>query len=392
MLKRAMFSLLLLFGLVACVPTTPSTPVSTETPLPTSTRATATPFDETPQPSPTHQPIPTKIPTPIPTQATFTPTPETLIIVQPLWHVHTLLVAPGEPGRLYALQQTEIPSETGPWEKRVRLLISDDLGTEWRPFPGGLPPVQDRDCIVNINLDYAQEDALYASTCQGLYRWSGSEWQFLSPQKTGMVAVVYGQPQTVWATAPFPGHNGPVIRRSDDGGQTWMRADYGLIQFNGVANIGIDPRDTNALYAIIWPKYAGSYLRRGTADGQWQEMPIPSGVGVIGVGMTMDGGNGTLYVTVDTPTAQLWRSARPNTAAITDVPWELVHDFGRDASVQLLASGWSPDGLALYANISPLDWQPEGHARVGDEVLHWSPDGGQTWEAFPIPHEMTNGE
>jgi hypothetical protein len=292
--------------------------------------------------------------------------------------VRTLLVGPGEPGRLYALQAD---STLAAWPAtRARLLVSDDYGEHWGPFSGGLPP---GDCVVNVNLDYAQVDALYASTCQGLYRWSGSEWALLSPQQTGMVAVVYGDPQAVWATESFS--EGAAIIRSTDGGATWSPAPNPPVTFNGVANLGIDPRDANRLYAIIWPKYAGSYLRRGTAQGQWQKMPTPDNDSTIETGMTIDGATGALYVTLTFPRSEIWRSPNPSAPDTAQVSWELVHTFGRDARVDLLASGWSPSGLALYANIWPVTWQDEEILVMGAPVVHRSPDGGQTWAPLPIP-------
>lgn len=294
------------------------------------------------------------------------------------WEVRTLLVGPGQPGRLYVLladqAQASQPAE------RVRFLISDDNGASWSPFPGHLPA---EECVLNINLDYAIPDALYASTCQGLYRWSGSQWVLISPQETGMVAVVYGQPEIIWATGTF--ESGAAVLHSDDGGVTWMLAGSGLVSFNGVANIAVDPRDANTLYAVIWPKYDGSYLRRGTADGHWQTMPTPRGSAQIGTGMTIDGATGALYVAVLSPSSQLWRAPDPNAPDLADVHWELVHDFGEDVWVGLLGSGWSSEGLALYANVWPMQWLDESVAAVGESVLHRSLDGGQIWTALPVP-------
>jgi hypothetical protein len=156
-----------------------------------------------------------------------------------------------------------------------------------------------------------------------------------------------------------------------------------LLSFNGVANLGLDPRDSNTLYAIIWPKYAGSYLRRGTADGLWKTMPTPDGNRTIGMGMSIDGATGDLYVVVSPPEPQLWRSRNPDAPDVNDVQWELVHDFGPDVQVELLGSGWSPEGLALYANVWPLVWRDAGFAEVGPAEVHRSLDGGQTWAPLP---------
>jgi photosystem II stability/assembly factor-like uncharacterized protein len=359
-------------------------PAPTEPPAETVTPAAETvkPVPKTATPAPkTAKPVP-KTATPAP--KTATPVPKTATpAAEEAWQVRTLLAGPGEPGRLYVLQVDE--SSTAWPANQARLLVSDDYGQTWTPFAGGLPA---EGCVHNINLDYAalpqrgEPDALYASTCQGLFRWIDDTWGRVSPQATGMVAVVYGQPEVIWATQAFADGGGVI--RSDDGGQTWAPAGNGLVSFNGVANLGIDPRDSNSLYSIIWPKYAGSYLRRGTADGWWKTMPTPKKNSVIDTGMTMDGATGALYVIVPSPSAQLWRTRNPSAPDENDVLWELVHDFGRDVQVSLLASGWGPDGLALYANLWPLEWKDANLAEVGSPTVHRSLDGGGSWMALPI--------
>jgi hypothetical protein len=298
----------------------------------------------------------------------------------PVWQVETLLVAPGEPGRLYAL----LKDGSGPLRAfpaaDVRLMVSDDFAVTWAPFPGGLPVPAT--CMVSVNLDYAADDALYASTCQGLYVWDsqGKTWARRSDRLTNAVVVAYGQPDSVWAAA-----QGDGVIRSTDGGRTWQDASTGLTTFGGMANLGFDPRDNSTLYGIIRPQYAGSYLRRGTPEGRWQTMPTPLDNATIETGMTVAGGTGVLYVTTQVPPVGIWRSRKPNTADVADVQWELVHDFGANAQVSLLASGWGPQGLAIYANIWPLMPLAEGGASVGNPVLHRSLDGGQTWEPLATP-------
>jgi len=225
------------------VPATVTLPASSTPPTapPTVAAATSTPEKpiDTPvpaEPSPSAQPFESPLATP-----------------GPAWQVETLLVEPGEPGRLYALMK----DSSGPlWAfpaSNVRLMISDDYAVMWAPFPGGLPvPAA---CMVNVNLDYAATDALYASTCQGLYVWdvNGKTWVKRSDRLTDAVAVAFGQPNTVWAAA-----HGDGVIRSTDGGRTWQDASTGLTTFGGMANLGFDPRDNATLYGIIRPKYAGS--------------------------------------------------------------------------------------------------------------------------------------
>jgi hypothetical protein len=114
-------------------------------------------------------------------------------------------------------------------------------------------------------------------------------------------------------------------------------------------------------------------------------MPTPQNNSAIDTGMAIDGATGDLYVIVTSPHAQLWRSPSPNEPDLTAVQWEMVHDFGRDVQVELLASGWAPEGLALYANVWPLTWQEAGHAEVGAPVLQQSLDGGRSWMPLPAP-------
>jgi hypothetical protein len=366
-------------------------PTSTPRDTPTVRQATSTPsvgeLSPTALPATPSAPEPTSTqPPPVPTATEPIPSPQVEATATasatapqgPRRQVRTLLVGPGEPGLLYGLIG-ELPAGLGgggtSW-----LLVSDDYGETWADFPGGLPA---QDCVLNVNMDYATTDSLYASTCQGLYHWSGSEWMKLCSVETRMVSVVYGSPEVLWA-AGMGGAAGAILR-SNDGGVTWARADDGLIQFNGVATVALAPQDANILYAVIMPKYAGSYLRRGTSGGQWTTMPTPMGDSQIGVGLSIDGANGDLYVVVKSPTSQLWRSSNASTPDLAQVQWGLVHDFGRDVDVELLASGWSPQGLALYANLSPLEWEDEEWAEVGVPELFRSLDGGLTWAPLPIP-------
>jgi hypothetical protein len=299
---------------------------------------------------------------------------------QGTWQVATLLAAPGEPGRIYALVQ----DGSGPlWafpSSRVRLMISDDFAVTWAPFPGGLPVASD--CMVNVNLDYAAPDALYASTCQGLYAWNRdlAAWEQRSDRLTDVVAVAYGEPDTLWAAA-----HGDGVIRSGDGGRTWQDASDGLVTFGGMANLGIDPHDNNTLYGIIRPQYAGSYLRRGTAEDSWVTMPTPQDNATIETGMAIDGGSGALYVTTQLVPVGLWQSRNPATPNVDDAQWELLHDFGPNVQASLLASGWGPQGTALYANLWPLTPLAGGGAEVGAPVLHRSLNGGQSWQPLPTP-------
>ncbi|MBM4431776.1 MAG: hypothetical protein FJ026_15740 [Chloroflexi bacterium] len=141
------------------------------------------------------------------------------------------------------------------------------------------------------------------------------------------------------------------------------------------------------MYATINPYYAGGHLRRGTPDGRWVTMDTTALPGSVGSGITLDGATGHLYVSAGDNWEQIWRSPNPDAPDMSDIRWELVYHFGADKQVELLASGWSPQGLAVYANVYPLLRQPEGHNNLGEPVLYCSLDGGRTWAPLPIPQE-----
>ena len=391
------------------VPTSSAPPASTTTAVTPAANTTASPTrvsskpapslaaSDTPTVPPTRSPetptavaSATRAPLSSPVPVTLVPTPPAISVTLPIttWHTVTLLVGPGRPGRLYALQTADVARPTSDYTEAVRFLVSGDDGTSWSLFEGGLPTT-DVSCLANVNLDYATTDSLYASTCHGLYRWTG-KWQLISEQRTGMVAILYGRPNIVWATGKYPD---PYILRSEDGARTWQRADYDLDSFSGQFNLAIDPRDNKTLYSMINPKYAGSYLRRGDPTGHWVTMPVPER-GYTYVGMTIDGATGALYVATLIGAAeginahwQLWRTPNPTEPDMKNVRWELVHDFGEDSAgqwVMVLASGWSPQGLALYVrfdlgNCSPLQ------GIICTSLVQRSTDGGQSWTPLALP-------
>ncbi len=163
---------------------------------------------------------------------------------------------------------------------------------------------------------------------------------------------------------------------SKDGGTTWHNTSIGLYHNFGVANIAIDPRDGNTLYAIINPPYDGSYLRRGTTDGYWTNIPTPLNNSQIGSGMTLDRQTGALYVSVFNRVYwELWRTPNPTVADVNAISWEFVHRFIGYSGLTVLASGTSPQGLTLYVRLMN---------QGGKTEVQRSADGGKTWAPLNV--------
>lgn len=347
---------------IGSVPATPSEKGASA--MPAGQHPTATPTVTAITERPTAEPILAASATAAtPIQAAITEVP------QQQWRVANLMVGPG---RIYAfLVSTAQQEQVG---GAYQLLLSDDDGKTWSPFPGGLPAAP---CLNNVNLDYASRDSLYAGACQGgLYHWTGSDWALISQQRVSKLEVIYRKPEIMWSSDSWP--NEPKISRSEDGGRTWVQADAGIARY-GVSYLGQDPRDGNTLYA------AGPWLYRGTPDGQWKLVLTQQWFPDNAInGMAIEGGNGAVYVSLSQPN-QIWRSRNANAADISAIQWELVHDFSEDQAVQLLATGPSPSGLALYANLASIESLEGGGIAYSDYLPYRSPDGGATWERIVMP-------
>lgn len=356
------------------VPTT--TQSLTDTVVPTTVAPTDTPTAAAVAAAITLTPtVAPPVATPVPVNPGST---EPLPVTQPAAKVRTLLVAPGEPGALYALLTDEI-ADNSP-AMNAQFLVSRDFGESWTPAPSELPAVAD-DCLYSVGMDYFGATALFASTCQGLYRWSEAAptWAQLTEEPTGMVSVVYGNADLIWATRPYKAGEAPLLR-SQDGGESWTTVE--VTHTTGIANIGVNPRDSQTGYAIVWPdEDAGSDLRRGTLYTNWQIMPTPNGNQAINTGMTIDGGTGNLYVTTSSATgARLWRSTNPDVSAIENVQWSEVYATAPNVNLDVLSSGWSPqeDEISIYANFIQVNNEKLTYA------LYRSLDSGRTWEPMII--------
>ena len=349
-------------SLLACYATPATgTPTATPSPTPTTTH-TATPTG-TPFGTATATPTLTATPTVTPfTTATATPTST----VFPSF-VREMVIAPGEPGTIYALTNGD------------RLLTSGDRGASWHEFLLGLPPAA---YPAGLGIDYAHPQTLYIGTAAGLFRTNAERtgWEFVHSIRTGALSVQYGVPNVLWATlrsAPQDFGDYVMVVKSDDRGVTWRAASLGLSGWGAGNPIIIDPDDPNTLFVITFSKYGAGFLYRGTQAGTWQRVPIPEdSFWRASRGLAFDNGANALYLGT-LMTGKLYRSLNANALNLDEVTWEQVYDFGAGRTASPLAIGWGPNGAALYVNVSDMsDWLPH---------LMRSDDGGQTWVELTLP-------
>lgn len=171
---------------------------------------------------------------------------------------------------------------------------------------------------------HAMGDGIYKSTD------AGETWERKGLEKTGRIGRVVvhpTNPDIVYAAAL--GHTyGPQqdrgVYRTKDGGETWERvlfADEGT----GAADIAIDPKDPNILYAAMWSIHINTWgLRSGAPGGgiyrstdggdTWDPMTkngLPGGekrpVGKTAVAVSYSNPN-VVYALFEINSPELWRS------------------------------------------------------------------------------------
>jgi len=331
--------------------------LQTPTPAPVVTVALPTIVSPaTTPPTPIAPPVMvTPAPPPVRVRPTFTPTPPpTPTPAQ--WTVARIFFSPKMLGRLYALQ-TNPPN--------YRVLTSNNYGQNWATLITGWPVAPA--CINSFNLDYYNPELFFLSTCQGIYHWTTVGWKQEFTRPVGSVTNLPEEPNLLWATEPFGPTEVPV--QTSFNSQTFTPASRYLEHTNGVATLMFDPVDPVRLFAVVWPEYPGSRLRRGAANGQWVNLPAPPTGNPVDLAITVDGLTGTLYAT--TGNSQLWRSPNPNTPNPENIHWDLVNSFDASQPITLLGASWPNNQLVLFANLN--------------NAPHYSLDRGATWAALPVP-------
>ncbi|MBA3534761.1 MAG: hypothetical protein H0T73_22850 [Ardenticatenales bacterium] len=312
--------------------------------------------------------LPTATPAP-----TMSPTPGSTPVAGKPWGTEEILVGSGTPSRLYALQERSVELTA---ERRTdvehRLLLSDNLGTNWSAFEGGLP-FKDS-CLRDMTIDPTVQDGLYAITCQGFYRWTNGAWVKVANQGS---AVTPGNPQQIWHTTPSS------IVRSDDGGLTWVEAAANLYagsSGNGIPSekLIVTAGTPPTVYATLSVGRSGTTLMRATPGGTWTTLQPPRTAFLTAFyGMVRHDASGALYLSL-TFQKEIWRIPNP-TASPEQVIWEKVTSFssmGKE-NATLMAAAQGANGVVLFAAFS----------NTGDSnaSTYRSQDSGQTWQIVTFP-------
>jgi hypothetical protein len=311
------------------------------------------------------------VPEAAPGQGGPTPTPPPA--APSAWSTKTMLVGPGTPGRLYAFQlrNVPVPAESRSYTE-YRLLVSDDQGARWTPYQGGIP--FSVDCTYDVTMDFSAEDTLYATTCQGFYKWTGSAWTKIADQGN---AVTPGNPQQLWALTTSS------VLRSDDGGTTWVEAAANMVGGSGglgtPGEIIVTTGRPTVAFAMLGVGRSGTTILRAMPGGEWVPLfPEPSELVQHPYDVQLHRPSGMLYLSAPAR-KEIWRITNPTTPDVAQVQWERVSSvasLGKEY-VRLLAAGWSSQGAALYINAS------DSMGTSG--TTYRSLDGGQTWQPITFP-------
>lgn len=334
--------------------------------IPPSTPPTPLP-EGWPPPRPTVAAIASPFPTPCPPEAAF--------------YVYSLVVTPNEPPLYYLVHD---------W----RLYRSADRGHTWSA--ASLTGLPEDVHLRQVTVDYRHPETMYAVAHEGIYRRQGEgAWELVNTLYAVTLAVDLQNPDVLWAGVFWTSDMDAVIVKSEDGGRTWGKADYGIELGGVVEQILVDPENSNVLWALVSPRYSGSPLRlyRGGPEGHWEPLDLgafrPGGGGdsCYPYGIAYDPNAGLLYLgcapSRPTGKAMLLRSANADAADSSTIRWEAVTsslpEAAREVSYTrpLAVDAREPRSLLALASFWAVITCPR-HALV---VSH---DGGATWEALPL--------
>ena len=367
-------------------PTATPSPVTIILPLPTAELPTATmappasplPPTATARPSATSTVRPpTATPAPLPT----TPAPPERM--EPM--VTSLIVAPSQPPVVYAVVD-------------ARLYRSDDRGASWAAEPmGGLPAGATFSAVA---IDYRHPETMYGLTDAGIYRrQGGGAWELVNTLRAKALAVDLENPGVLWAGIYRTTEMDAVIVKSEDGGRTWGKADWGVAGGGWVTDILVNPTNPNILWAVVrdgarhgWPP---GDLYRGGRDGHWERLDLKQFTPALEnkdscfvAGIAYDPNANLLYTGCDLSYFNggnlfFLRSPNADAADSSTVRWEVAARLAPQP----------PEAMGMARPLA-VDAREPKSLFVGTTISQWgqlsqyrilaSHDDGATWEALPL--------
>jgi hypothetical protein len=169
-------------------------------------------------------------------------------------------------------------------------------GGIWKSINAGasFKPIFDKYCqsIGALALDPSNAKIIYAGTGEsnmrnsvsigdGIYKStdSGENWKKIgldSTEHISKIAIDPKNPSVLYAAAPGPlwsdsPHRG--LYKSEDGGKSWSKTLY-INEKTGVADLILDPRDANVIYATTWEfrRTAFSFSSGGNGSGLYKSV------------------------------------------------------------------------------------------------------------------------
>jgi len=307
------------------------------------------------------------LPTPCPPEAAF--------------YVQSLVVTPDEPPLYYLVHNG-------------RLYRSADRGGTWSAENLTGLPVDAH--LLQVTVDYRHPETMYAVSHEGIYRRQGEgAWELVDTLYARTLAVDLQNPDVLWAGVFWKSDRDAVIVKSEDGGRTWGKADFGIDLGGVVEQILVDPKNPNVLWALVSPRYSGSPLRlyRGGRDGHWEPLGLgafqPGGGGgcCYPYGIAYDPNAGLLYLgcapSRPTGKAMLLRSANADATDSRAIRCKAVTSSLPEAAQQvgytrlLAVDAREPRSLLALASF----WDVITCPRYALLVSH---DDGATWETLPL--------
>ena len=375
-------------SLAAASPTrpaaTPTLPEATATVPEATASATPEPAAE-PSPTSTRPPATPTVPPATRPPATAQPsaTPTAPAEVQPA--VTSLVVTPDEAPVLCAVIEG-------------RLYRSADRGATWSEEPRtGLPPEAE---LNGVAIDYRHPQTMYALTSAGIYRRQGTEpWGLINTLRAKALAVDLTDPQVLWAGIYRTTELNAVIVKSEDGGRTWGKADWGIEWGGWTTDILVDPTNPNILWAVVrtagrhgWPP---GDLYRGGRDGHWEKLslgpftPAYDNVQSCFVsGIAYDPNANLLFAGCDLSyfnqgTLRLLRSPNADAPDSSTVRWEVATEFPKESvdvygAVRPLAVD-AREPKSLFASTTL-----EGFGMPRRYTILVSHDHGATWQTLGV--------